>query len=111
MPKKKDLAKENLKAVIEVLEDKKGKDITIIDLTKKSIMCDYFVLVTATSKTHSQSLEENLKFLLKEKKMYTKSIQGAREASWIVMDYGDIIIHIFTEDRRDFYKLEKLWEK
>lgn len=111
MPKKKDFVNENLKAVIKALENKNGKDITVIDLTKKSILCDYFVLVTATSKTHTQALEENLKVLLKEKKMRAKSVQGMREASWIVMDYGDIVIHIFTEDRRNFYKLEKLWEK
>lgn len=109
MKNKKNNTKENLKAVLKVLEDKKGRGITVIDLTKKSILCDYFILATATSRTHSQALEENLKYLLKQKNMFTKSVQGAREASWIIMDYGDIIIHIFTEDKRGFYNLEKLW--
>ncbi|MFH1453344.1 MAG: ribosome silencing factor [Armatimonadota bacterium] len=102
--------KNELKSITKILKDKKAKDITVVDLTSKSILCDYFVIVTATSKTHSKSLVENISIELKKEKIYPQSIQGLREAGWIIMDYGSIVVHVFTDGKREFYNLEELWK-
>ena len=101
---------DKLEIVKKACEDKLGKDITVLEIGEKSTIADYFVIVTGTSvqqtKAISREIEEKI-----EKAGYTiLGNEGFRDASWILMDLGEIIVHIFTEEQREFYDIEKLWD-
>ena len=96
--------------IVKILEDKKGIDISVIAV-QRSTLADYFVIVSATSNTHQKSLCDNLEFELKKENIYPRKIEGYKDSGWILMDYSDVIVHIFEKDKREFYDLEALWEK
>ncbi|MFH1190569.1 MAG: ribosome silencing factor [Candidatus Omnitrophota bacterium] len=91
--------------------DKKGIDIVMIKMRKISGICDYFVIVSGTSTTHVRAISDNIVKKLREKGSSPRHIEGDREASWILIDFGDVVGHIFLEKTRKFYDLEKLWAK
>ena len=92
--------------------DKKALDIVIIKMMKKvSSVCDYLVIASGTSTTHVRALSDNITRKLKEKGQSLWHIEGEREASWILLDFGDVVCHLFLEDTRAFYNLEGLWGK
>jgi len=93
-----------------ILEDKKARDIEIIDLEGKTVLADHFVIATGTSLTHIKSLAGEIEKQLKEKFERTPDhIEGLQSGRWVLMDYDDVIVHIFHSEERDFYNLEKLW--
>ena len=100
---------ELVKNIINILEDKKAININVIDVREKSILADYFIIATGTSNTHINALADELEFRLKEKNIFLNSKEGKNYNSWILLDYGDIIVHIFSEETRKFYNLEELW--
>lgn len=102
---------EIIRLVKKIAEDKKGNDVIVLDLKKSTIICDYFIIISATSKIHAKAICEAIEEALKKNKITTFSKQGKTEASWILLDIGNIIVHIFTEDKREFYDLEGLWEE
>ena len=89
--------------------DKKALDILIIKMKKMSSVCDYFVIASGTSTTHVRALSDNITRELKAKGESLWHIEGEREASWILLDFGDVVCHLFLEDKREFYNLEELW--
>ena len=90
--------------------DKKALDIVIIKMMKKmSSVCDYLVIASGTSTTHVRALSDNIIRELKLKGQSLWHIEGEREASWILLDFGDVVCHLFLEDTRAFYNLEELW--
>ena len=89
--------------------DKKALDIVIIKMKKMSSVCDYFVVASGTSTTHVRALSDNIIKSLKEKGQRLRHVEGEREASWILLDFGDVVCHLFLEDTRAFYDLEGLW--
>ncbi len=89
--------------------DKKGIDIVTIKMRKVSGICDYFVIASGTSTTHVRAISDNIVRKLIEKGSRPRHIEGAREASWVLADFGDVVAHVFLEDKRKFYDLEKLW--
>lgn len=91
--------------------DKKGRDIVIIKMRKISGICDYFVISGGTSTTQVRAIADNIVKMLKEKGERLKHIEGEREASWILVDFGDVVGHVFLEKTRKFYDLERLWSK
>lgn len=91
--------------------DKKGIDIVAIKMRKISGICDYFVITSGTSTTHVRAVSDHIIRQLREKGAKLRHIEGEREASWILVDFGDVVGHIFLEDTRRFYDLEKLWAK
>ena len=93
------------------IKDIKGEDISILDLKKiETAVCKYFVICTGNSNTHVSSISENIKkFVSKEIGEKPWGIEGKNISEWILMDYSDIIIHIFQEKTREFYKIENLW--
>ncbi|MCX5677770.1 MAG: ribosome silencing factor [Candidatus Omnitrophica bacterium] len=95
----------------EAASDKKGIDIITIKMRKVSGICDYFVIATGTSTTHVRAISDNIIKQLREKGAKLRHIEGEREASWILADFGDVVGHIFLKDTRKFYDLEKLWAK
>ena len=78
-------------------------------MKKMSSVCDWFVIASGTSTTHTRAIADNIVKKLKEKREKLWHREGEREASWILLDYGDVVAHIFLEETRAFYDLEKLW--
>ncbi|MCS7045454.1 MAG: ribosome silencing factor [Gemmataceae bacterium] len=93
----------------QVAEDHKGKDILVLDLRGLSPLFDFFVIVTGTSRRHLHTLAEEIDAALVAQGDKRLSIQGYEASRWIVQDYGDVLVHVFDPDSRDYYALEDLW--
>jgi ribosome-associated protein len=93
---------------VKILDNKKAEDITLIEIEELTIIADYFLLASATSNTHAKSLIEELEFQLEQKGVRADHIEG-RASGWTLMDYGNVLIHIFEKDSREYYNLERLW--
>ncbi len=100
---------EKLSEVVKALDSKKAQDIKVIKVGDLTIIADYFVIANGTSTTHTRGLVDEVDFKLSEKGVHPDHIEGVDGASWIAMDYHDIIVHVFYKDAREQYSLEKLW--
>lgn len=92
-----------------VLSDKKGRDIVIIDIQEKASFADYFVICSGNSERQIQTLSDDVEERLIKEGLVLKSIEGKHGSGWILMDFGDIIINLFTEETRERYSIEKIW--
>ena len=92
------------------LEDNKALDIVSIDLEGKSDIADFLVIATGTSNRHVSSLSENLITELKKDGVRDIKAEGINKSDWVLIDSGDVIVHIFRKEVREFYNLEKLWQ-
>ncbi len=101
--------KETALFIAKTLSEKKAFDIVIIDIAERSGFADYFVIVTASSLRQMGSLNDELQDKLAKEDILPKNIEGKGESGWILMDYGDIIVNIFTEESRNKYQIEKIW--
>lgn len=101
--------KELAKAAIKALEDKKAEDIRVIDISTVSTIADYFIIASGTNRTQIQTLADNVEETLGRMGCILKQAEGYETANWILMDYKDIIVHIFDRDNRLFYDLERIW--
>ena len=97
------------KIVIEALEDKKAENITVYDISSVSALGDYFIIANGTNKSQIQALADNVDEKINEIGMHAKQIEGYDKANWILLDYRDVIVHIFDPENRDYYSLERLW--
>ncbi len=96
--------------ICKVLDDKKGVDITVIDLEGLSIVADYFVIVSGRSTTQVKALANNLEEeLSKNYQVEPLRSEGKRDGRWAVVDYGSVVVHVFHEETRRLYSLEQLW--
>ena len=103
-------AKEIAMLAATTLDNKKGMDVTTLEVGEQTILADYFVLATGTSNTHVRALADEVEFKLREElKVEPTHIEGASGNAWTLLDYGCVVIHVFTSQARDFYKLERLW--
>ena len=102
---------ELLNKIIKILDSKKAINIKTIDIKDRSSLADYMIITSGTSSTHIKSLADNVEEDLKKEEIYPNKIEEYNTNSWILMDYGDIIVNIFTEEERENYNLEELWEK
>lgn len=100
---------ELLKKTVQTLDDKKAKDIKVIKISDISILCDYFVIATGTSSTQVKALADEVEFRLSQLGSSPLRREGYQSASWVLLDYGEVIVHIFYGDTREFYQLENLW--
>ena len=91
------------------IDDKKGQDIKVIDIHNVSVIADYFVIASGTNSNQVQAIVDNVKEQLGRAGFEAKQIEGNRNSSWILMDYGDVIVHVFDEENRLFYDLERIW--
>ena len=98
-----------IKTVVDALEDKKGTDISVLDLSKVSDVTDCFVICSGTNRSQIQALADGVEEALGRKGLLHKGIEGYDTANWILIDYGDFMIHIFNPESRDFYNLERIW--
>jgi ribosome-associated protein len=93
----------------QVLDNKKGKDITVLGIHRVSLIADYFVIASGTSSIQVKALADEVSKKMEEIGKPLHHIEGYDEAKWVLLDYGDIVIHIFHQDTRQFYDLERLW--
>ena len=101
--------KEIVRLVYQALEEKKAEDITIIDISNISVISDYFIVASGSNQNQVQAMVDNVEEQLGRAGYEPKQIEGTKNSSWILMDYGDLIIHIFDEENRLFYDLERIW--
>lgn len=105
-----DLESNELAKKIEgILDEKKAKDISIISIKEISILADYFVICSGTSVPHIKSLADEVEERMEKENVKILHKEGYNSARWILLDYGSVVIHIFHEEDRDFYNLERLW--
>jgi ribosome-associated protein len=99
-----------LRKICEAIEDKKGENILVLDISKISSFTDLFVICHGFNARQNQAISDAIKERLKaEERVNPAHVEGYQSADWILMDYLDCIVHIFTPEARDFYKLERLW--
>jgi len=96
--------------IVAALEDKKARELTVIDIHKLTTVATYFIICSGTSTTHIKALADEVEFRMKERGVSPQRIEGYNNARWILMDYGEIVVHIFHEEDRQFYNLERLWQ-
>lgn len=101
--------KEKLELIIKTLDSKRGEDIQAIKISDLTILADYFVIVNGTSNTHARTLADEVEFVLSQKGIEPERREADTGNTWIILDYADIIVHVFYKDTRNFYKLEGLW--
>ena len=104
-----DISKKMALAAIDALEDKKAEDIQIIDIGEVSPLADYFIIANGTNRNQVQALADNVEELLGRLGYERRPIEGYDSANWILLDYKDVIIHIFDKENRSFYDLERIW--
>jgi ribosome-associated protein len=98
-----------LKRAVTALLDRKAEKLVVLNLQGLTSISDYFVFATATNERQAQALSDAVELGMKAEGRHSLSIEGYRTARWILLDYGDVIFHIFHEDARRFYGLERLW--
>lgn len=90
-------------------EDKQAKDLHLLDLREITSFADYFLICNGTNTRQNQAISDEIEIRLKKLGRYPSAIEGYENAEWILMDYGDFLVHIFTEKARAYYDLERLW--
>ncbi len=103
------ISKEMAKLAIQALEDKKAEDIRVIDISEVSVVADYFIIADGSNRSQIQALADNVEETLGRAGYPMKQVEGYTTANWILMDFNDIIIHIFDKENRLFYNLERIW--
>ena len=102
--------KELVAKIVQILDDKKGNDISIINIHDLTVIADYFVIVNGTSVTQVRALSDELEYQMKEKYGVTVDhIEGYGPVNWVLMDFGGVVVHVFLKETRQFYNLERLW--
>lgn len=101
---------EFVKSVCTLLKDHKGGDVTAIKVTEKTDVADYFVIASGRSQVHARSLAERVDEEASKVGRQPLRSEGVKEGRWAVLDYGDVIVHVFNDETRLFYHLEKLWD-
>ena len=93
----------------DALDDKKAEEITIIDISEVSILADYFIIASGNNRNQVQAMADNVEEELGKAGYVSKQVEGYQTANWILLDYKDIIIHVFDRENRAFYDLERIW--
>lgn len=98
-------------AIIDLLDDKQAVDILLLDISEVSPFADYFVIASVTSERQSQALVDTLLEELRPHKVRPLYIEGERTSGWQLIDFGEVIVHLFSTEQRAYYRLEDLWQK
>ncbi|HEX8551831.1 MAG TPA: ribosome silencing factor [Abditibacteriaceae bacterium] len=102
-------SEEKMRLLCEAADDQKAHGITVLDVRGQTIVADFFVICDGTSVTHIQSITEGVKDKLRERARLRAKPEGDALSYWMILDYGDLIMHVFSEETREFYDLENLW--
>ena len=98
------------RAIGEILDDKKGNHVKVLHVEDKTSIADYFVLCTGNSGTHVKALAGEVEFKTEQRELSPDNIEGRGNNTWIVLDYGNVVVHIFSREAREFYNLDKLYD-
>lgn len=102
-------SKKMAQIAFDALDEKKGEDIKVIDISRISVLADYFIIASGGSTTQIQAMVDNAQEKLHEAGYSMKRQEGNRDSSWVLVDYGDLVIHIFNREDRLFFDLERIW--
>jgi len=100
-----------IKRILELLSDEKAEEIAFIDAKKRSSLADYLLVCQGRSQLHCRSIAQNVEYNLKQEGEISLGLEGEREGNWVLLDYGNIILHVFHPEIRKYYKLEELYSK
>ena len=98
------------KAIGEVLDNKKGHEVRVLHVEEKTSIADYFVICTGNSGTQVKALAGEVDFKIEQRGVAADNVEGRANNSWIVLDYGNVVVHIFSREAREFYNLDKLYD-
>ena len=98
-----------MEEIVKIADSKKAKDIVALEVTEKTSLADYFVFATGNSNTQINALCGSVEKALDELGVPVLRREGYRDGTWVLLDYGDIVVHVFNAEARDFYSLERLW--
>ena len=104
-----DETQRRLLIIRECIEERKGRDLVVLDLTELTPIADYFVICSGTSSMHTRAISEHIEMSSKKAGFRHLGIEGEQNGRWVLIDYGDIVVHIFVDETRWFYNLERLW--
>ena len=99
-----------LKIAVKAIDSKMGENIKVIKIDELTIIADYFIIANGNSNTQVKAIADEVEFKLSEAGLEPHRTEGYQGATWIVLDYVDVVVHIFHKDTRDFYDLERLWQ-
>ncbi len=102
-------AEEKIRIAVRALDAKRAEDIRVLKVTDLTILGDYFIIANGTSTTHTRTLAEETEFQLSQKGVEPRHREGMPGSNWYILDYGDVIVHVFYQETREFYRLEQLW--
>ena len=107
--KKKDEARELAKLCARIADDKKGAHILVLRMTDVIVLTDYFVIAGGTNVRQVQAIADEINLTMHKLKVPCLGVEGLNSGTWVLLDYGDVVVHVFDEPTRDFYALEHLW--
>lgn len=102
-------SREMARIAVRALEDKKGEDVRIIDISNVSVIADYFIIANGANSNQVKALVDNVQEQLYKAGVEMKQMEGYNTASWVLLDFNDIIVHVFSQEDRLFYDLERIW--
>lgn len=102
-------AKEMVKIAVNAMKDKKAEDVRVIDISKVTVIADYFIIANGSNTNQVQAIVDNVQEQLHKAGYTNPRVEGYQSASWILLDYNDVIIHVFSKEDRLFYDLERIW--
>ena len=100
---------QKLEIIVKALDSKKAEDIKVIKVGDLTGIADYFVIADGTSSTQTKALADEAEYKMQENGVVPNRVQGNNGSNWVIIDYGDIVVHVFSKEQRDFYNLERLW--
>ncbi|HSV74375.1 MAG TPA: ribosome silencing factor [Chthonomonadales bacterium] len=103
-------SEEKLRLAARAADAKQARDLTVLHLSECTLMTDYFVLCSGASSTHIRTIVDGVLEAMKRAGMGGIRVEGYDAATWVLMDYGDVVVHVMDPERRDYYRLESLWE-
>lgn len=101
---------EMIKTIVKALDSKRAEDIQVLEIRDLTVIADYFIIANGTSTTQTKALADEVEFKLKEQGVTPERVEGYQGTNWIILDYGDIVVHVFYKETRSFYNLERLWK-
>ncbi|MBQ9437776.1 MAG: ribosome silencing factor [Lachnospiraceae bacterium] len=104
-----DLSTKIVGIAVKSLEEKKAEDLRILDISQVSTLADYFLITNGRNRNQLQAMADDVEEKLAKAGIMVKHKEGYDEAAWILMDYGDVVLHLFDRENREFYQLEKIW--
>lgn len=99
------------RTMVDILTDRKSEDILLLDLRPVTFVADYFVLCNGTSERHIRALAEELKEAMAKQGTRPQHVEGASDSGWVLLDYGDVVVHVFGQEERSYYALDRLWKE